>query len=89
MRGEYMKKRIIFVDGDHAVLEGLKQILSPLQEEWEMEFVGDPSEVLNKMSENPYDAIVTEIRLEGMNGLDLLEEVWKKHRAATSSLASL
>jgi len=74
-----MKKRIIFVDSDRAVLDGLEQILSPLKEEWEMEFVSDPNEVLNKMSENPYDAIVTEIRLEGMNGLDLLEQVWKQY----------
>lgn len=74
-----MKKGIIFVDSNRAVLDGLQQILSPLKEEWDMEFVSDPKEVLNRMSEKPFDAIVTELRLEGMNGLDLLEHIWKQY----------
>lgn len=74
-----MKKRIIFVDSDRAVLDGLEQILRPLKEEWEMEFVQDPNEVLARMAERPFDAIVTELRLQGMNGLDLLGQVWKEY----------
>ena len=74
-----MKKRVIFVDSDRAVLDGLRQILNPLKEECEMEFVEAPATVLPGISEKPFDAIVTELRLKGMNGLDLLEEVWKQH----------
>jgi HD-like signal output (HDOD) protein len=74
-----MKKRVIFIDSDCNVLEGLMQILSPLKEEWDMEFVDDPNEALGKMAENPFDAIVTELKLKGMSGLDLLEHVWKEH----------
>jgi len=74
-----MKKRVIFVDSDLNVLEGLMQILGPLKEEWDMEFVDDPNEALAKMSENPFDAIVTELNLNGMTGLHLLENVWKKY----------
>lgn len=55
------------------------QILKPLKEEWEMEFVDDPNEALAMMSENPFDAIVTELKLNGMTGLELLGSVWKNH----------
>jgi HD-like signal output (HDOD) protein len=54
-------------------------ILGPLKDEWEMEFVEDPNEALKRFSEAPFDAIVTELKLAGMKGLDLLEHVWKQH----------
>jgi HD-like signal output (HDOD) protein/CheY-like chemotaxis protein len=73
-----MRKRLIFVDSDCNVLEGLEQMLSPLKDEWEMEFVGDPNEALERMAEGTFDAIVTEMKLDGMGGLDLLEQVSKK-----------
>ncbi len=74
-----MKKRIIFVDSDRAVLDGLAQILSPLKQDWDMEFVERPEEALARMAERPFDAIVTEVELEGMDGLALLEHVWKQY----------
>jgi HD-like signal output (HDOD) protein/CheY-like chemotaxis protein len=74
-----MSWRIIFVDGDPDVLEGLRQILNPLRAEWEMEFTGDPVEALSKMSEKPFDAIVTDLRLNGMSGLDLLGAVCRDY----------
>jgi len=77
--GLVMKKRIIFVDNDSNALEILTQILGPLGQEWDMVFEGDPKAALAKMAETEFDAIVTELNLEGMSGIDLLERVWKDH----------
>ena len=74
-----MKKRVIFVDRDRNVLDGLSQILSPLKEDWDMEFADNPDEALARMSQCAFDAIVTDLTLDGMSGLDLLEHVWKEY----------
>ncbi len=35
-----MKKRLLFVDDEPMVLQGLQRLLRPLREEWEMDFAG-------------------------------------------------
>jgi HD-like signal output (HDOD) protein len=73
-----MTKRILFVDDEPMVLSGLQRSLRAMGQEWEMAFVTSGSEALQRMAQQPFDIIVTDMRMPGMSGTELLEEV--KHR---------
>jgi HD-like signal output (HDOD) protein len=70
-----MTKRILFVDDEPMLLSGLQRSLRPMREEWEMVFVGSGPEALKLMEQQPFDIIVTDMRMPVMTGTELLEEV--------------
>jgi putative nucleotidyltransferase with HDIG domain len=74
-----MKKRILFVDDEPMVLDGLKRMLRPMREEWEMVFVGSGAEALEFMSKTPFDVVVSDMRMPKMNGAELLAEILKRY----------
>ncbi len=71
--------RILFVDDDASVLAGLKRMLHPLSAKWSMTFVASAAEALDALSREAFDAVVTDMRMPGMNGAELLEQVMKLH----------
>jgi HD-like signal output (HDOD) protein len=70
-----MKKRILFVDDEALVLQGLQRMLRSMREEWEMEFVESGAKALERMALSPFDVVVSDMRMPGMNGADLLGQV--------------
>src|SRR5882724_2367148 len=72
-------KRILFVDDDPLVLQGLQRMLRSLRAEWEMEFIGSGPEALVRMKEATFDVVVSDMRMPGMNGAELLNEVMKAY----------
>ncbi|QYZ66859.1 MAG: hypothetical protein OI74_00095 [Gammaproteobacteria bacterium (ex Lamellibrachia satsuma)] len=70
-----MKKRILFVDDERDLLNGLRRALRGQRKEWEMAFAGSGKEALELAESNPFDAIVTDMRMPGMDGAQLLEEL--------------
>lgn len=72
-----MKKRILFVDDEESVLTGLGRLLRPMRNEWDMEFVSSGATALKRMAEAPFDVIVSDMRMPGMNGAELLNEVMR------------
>ena len=74
-----MKKRILFVDDEPNVLRGLSRMLRPLRSEWDMNFVGSGSDALAALEKEPFDVVVTDMRMPGMDGAQLLTEVAQKH----------
>ncbi|HWD91291.1 MAG TPA: response regulator [Verrucomicrobiae bacterium] len=74
-----MKKRILFVDDEEMVLRGLGRLLRPMSHEWEMQFVTSGAKALEKMAEVPFDIVVSDMRMPGMNGAELLNEVMKRY----------
>jgi HD-like signal output (HDOD) protein len=73
-----MAKRILFVDDEPMVLTGLKRSLRPMRSEWEMVFAGGGDEALMVMDQQTFDIIVTDMRMPGMDGAQLLKEVQKR-----------
>lgn len=71
--------RILFVDDEPNVLAGLRRMLYPLRNEWDMTFVSGGAEALRRLAESPYDVLVTDVRMPGMSGIELLEQVVKLH----------
>ncbi len=72
-------KYILFVDDDAYVLEGLQRMLFPFQSEWKMAFASSGQQALDIMEQQHFDVIVSDMRMPGMDGAELLSEVRKRH----------
>src|SRR5579859_4324910 len=73
-----MKKRILFVDDELLVLEGLQRMLRSMRAEWDMVFVETGSKALELMAQAPFDVVISDMRMPGMNGAELLAEVLRR-----------
>jgi len=71
--------QILFVDDEPNVLQGLQRMLRPMRQEWEMEFTDSGAQALAKLSEHPFDIVVSDMRMPRMDGNQLLTEVMQKH----------
>lgn len=71
-------RRILFVDDERNVLDGLRRMLYPMRGQWKMEFVTRGEDALTVMESTPYDVIISDLRMSGMDGLQLLETVREK-----------
>jgi len=74
-----MRKRLLFVDDEPMVLEGLRRALYSVREEWHPSFVTSGAEALEALEREPYDAVITDMRMPGMDGAELLEQVKCRH----------
>ena len=73
------RKRILFVDDEARILEGLRRMLRVMRSQWDMMFAGSAAEALQELETRPYDVIVSDMRMPGMHGADLLESVKRKY----------
>lgn len=74
-----MTKRILFVDDEPFILEALKRGLRGMRHEWEMAFVTSASAALDELRQERFDAVVTDMRMPGMDGAEFLENVQKEY----------
>ncbi len=73
------KKRILFVDDEPHILEGLRNRLRRQRRKWEMTFVGGGHEALEMFQRQEFDVLVTDMRMPKMDGAQLLKNVQEKH----------
>ena len=73
------KRRILFVDDEPMVLKGLQRSLRKMRAEWEMCFTSSSREALNILSTEPFDVIVSDLRMPEMDGAQLMDEVKRRH----------
>ena len=66
------KKRILFVDDEINVLQGLKRGLRGMKKEWDMEFASGGKEALDALGSLPIDAVVTDMQMPEVDGLHVL-----------------
>ncbi|HKI32876.1 MAG TPA: response regulator [Gemmataceae bacterium] len=74
-----MVRRVLFVDDEPNVLEGLRRMLRPLRHEWEMAFASGGPEALELLDRAAFDVVVTDMRMPGMDGAQLLAQVRGRH----------
>jgi len=73
------KKKILFVDDESKILEGLRRSLRSKRQEWEMSFAISGEEALKVLAQQPFDVVVSDIRMPEMNGAELLEAVRQRY----------
>lgn len=71
--------RVLFVDDEQRVLDGLRRMLRPRHREWSMSFAGGGAEALERLEAEPAEIIVSDMRMPGMDGAQLLAEVRNRH----------
>lgn len=67
-----MKRHVLFVDDEPNVLDGLRRVLRPLRGEWDVWFAPGGPEALELLAARPTDVLVTDLRMPGMAGDELL-----------------
>jgi HD-like signal output (HDOD) protein len=70
---------ILFVDDEPRVLDGLKRMLRSMRHEWVMTFVNSGEEALSTLAQSPFDVVVSDMRMPGMDGAQLLNEVQRRY----------
>jgi len=74
-----MKRRILFVDDEANVLDGLRRMLRPMRKEWAMSFASGGAEALEVLEGESFDVIVSDMRMPGMDGATLLAKVMRRY----------
>ncbi len=72
-------RRVLFVDNDPGAARKLQKTLEPMCPEWEMEVAVSGEEVLDVMSRTHFDVVVPDIRIQGMDGIELLDIVSERY----------
>lgn len=71
-----MKKlRVVFVDDELSILDGLRNVLRRQRAVWDMAFAVGGEKALEELEREPADVIVSDMRMPGMDGPALLQNV--------------
>jgi len=86
-------RRVLFVDDEPRFLEGLRRLLRTQRDQWEIACAPSGESALALMEASPFDVIVSDMRMPGMDGAALLSLVREKYpqvvRIILSSQAEL
>lgn len=73
------RKRILFVDDEATVLNLLKMVCRRIGPEWDSHFAESGPVALQMMAEQPFDVVISDMRMPDMNGVELLYAVMEKY----------
>lgn len=79
------RKAVLFVDDCDYVLKGIKLMARGVLPEWDAEFARDGQAALEALRRRPFDVLVTDASMPGMEGEQLVEA----SRAARPALRCL
>lgn len=71
--------RVLFVDDEANVLAGLRRMLRSQRKVWTMQFANGGEEALKLLETEEFDVIVSDMRMPGVDGAELLTRVAESH----------
>jgi putative nucleotidyltransferase with HDIG domain len=71
--------RILFVDDETSVLNAMRRTLHHMRDEWQMEFADSGEAALKALAAAPADVLISDMRMPGMDGWQLLREVKQRY----------
>lgn len=71
--------RILFVDDEPRVLDGLRRTLRPMRNKWQMSFIDGGKKALECLSEHAFDVLVTDMQMPEVDGWALLNTASGKY----------
>ena len=66
--------RILFVDDEPALLQGVQRSLRSTRDVWQCDFVDNPTAALDLLRQTSFDVIVADMQMPGLNGAELLAQ---------------
>jgi HD-like signal output (HDOD) protein len=69
------KKRLLFVDDDPMILKGLQRTLRKMRDAWEVRYAESGAAALAELASHPADVVISDMRMPGMDGAELLAVV--------------
>ena len=72
-------RKVLFVDDDPNIVRGLKRMLHGMRHEWRVECAVSGAEALDRIAAEPFDVIVSDMKMAGMDGAELLARVREIH----------
>lgn len=73
--------KLMFVDDEVRVLEALRRMLSSRLGSWHIRYASSGAAALEALGEDPADIVVTDMRMPGMDGAELLRILQDRHPA--------
>jgi HD-like signal output (HDOD) protein/ActR/RegA family two-component response regulator len=80
--------RVLLVDDDTRVLDGLRRSLWGMRAEWQMQFANSGVEALRMLENERADVVVSDMRMPGMDGAELLGAVKSRYPEAVRLILS-
>lgn len=74
-----MPLRVLFVDDEQRILDGLRRSLRKYRNEWTMRFVSSGAKALDELARESADVVVSDMRMPGMDGAELLARVRRNY----------
>lgn len=81
-------KYILFVDDEQQILDGLRDLLRKERRQWEMVFALGGVAALEELEKRPFDVVVSDMRMPGMDGVAFLQTVKERHPAVARIVLS-
>lgn len=75
-------KKILFVDDEPAILDGLQDSLRKHRRCWDMTFACGGDAAITELSTKQYDVVVSDVRMPGIGGVDVLSYAKDHHPEA-------
>jgi HD-like signal output (HDOD) protein len=83
-----MTRRVMFVDDEPHLLAGLRRGLRMRRRDWELFFANGGEEALTMLADTPADIVVSDMRMPGMDGGQLLAAVHDRYPATARMILS-
>jgi DNA-binding NarL/FixJ family response regulator len=73
-RGNLMmsRRRILFVDDEIQVLDGLRAVMHRHRREWQSHYAQGGNSALDAMAQHSFDVVVSDLRMPGVDGRQVL-----------------
>ena len=71
--------RLLFVDDEPRVLTGVENALLFAQADWEADFAPSGEQAIELMARHEYDVLVTDMKMPGVDGADVLSHAMENH----------
>lgn len=68
-------KRILFVDDESRVLDGMRRMFHCNRGHWEIHFAAGGEDAIRNCETTPFDVVISDMRMPGMDGATLLGHV--------------
>ncbi|MBI3206342.1 MAG: HDOD domain-containing protein [Myxococcales bacterium] len=81
-------KRVVFVDDEQRVLDGLRDMLRKHRKKWDMHFALGGQEGIRLLDAGGVDVLVSDMRMPGVDGVNLLRHAHQHHPAVVRFILS-